>query len=381
MCKKTIVINYTGRKGGGTIYSYEMSKGLIENGYSVYAIIAKDIENRSKWEKLPFKQLILLPTYSNKLNYIGNTILFKLFGISGLKKKFKNIKVDAVYIPMIQPWSKLINSAFRNCQKIVTVHDPKPHSGSSNYFNRICKKVSLESDDIVILSETFIEYVIQYYGKKKENIHVIPHGIFNYYKSVQTLEKPIKYEKDKINFLFFGRITKYKGLHVLAESYERLSKEFDNISLSVVGDGNFDNYQEEYSKLKNITIVNRWIKDEEVGCFFKGDNIVTVLPYIDATQSGVIPLAMEYKSLVLASNTGGLAEQVKNKETGYLFRKNDVESLYNTMKYVVENYNQQEVILQNAIEFIRSLSWDVLSNKLGKIIFSPQDEKITGERL
>ena len=70
MSKKTIVVNFPGRKGGGAVYAYEMTKSLIENGSSVYAIIAKDIENLMKWQKLELEDLVLLPTYSNNLDYV-----------------------------------------------------------------------------------------------------------------------------------------------------------------------------------------------------------------------------------------------------------------------------------------------------------------------
>ena len=368
MKKKTVVVNFPGRKGGGAAYAYEMTKSLIDNGCNVYAIIAQDIENVAKWRELPLKELILIPTYSDKLSYIKNTLLFKLFKLTHLKNKFKNIKVHAVYVPMIQPWSGLINSIFTDSQKIVTAHDPKPHSDSNNYFNKICKKVAVESDDIVVLSDIFRDYSAQQYNKKKDNIHVIPHGIFNYYKKIQNIETPVEYKSDKINFLFFGRITKYKGLHVLADAYERLTREVDNVSLTIVGDGEFDEYREKYRQLKNVKIINRWIKDEEVGSFFKGDNIVTVLPYIDATQSGVIPIAMEYKSLVIASNTGGLSEQVRDNDTGYLFEPGNPSALYEKMKYVAKNYRGQELIIQNAYKYINSLSWDVLGKQLLSII-------------
>jgi glycosyltransferase involved in cell wall biosynthesis len=372
MSKKTIVVNFPGRKGGGAVYAYEMTKSLIENGSSVYAIIAKDIENLMKWQKLELGDLVLLPTYSNNLDYVINTIKLRFMGLSklrsNLKNKFKGINIDAVYIPMIQPWSGMINCIFKKCRKIVTLHDPKPHSGSNWYFNYLCYKCASKADDIVILSEKFREYTQQHYNKAKDKVHVIPHGIFDYYKNFETSENTINYDSKKINFLFFGLITKYKGLHVLAKAYERLSKDFDNITLSVVGNGNFDEYREEFSKLKDTTIVNRWIKDEEVGTFFKGENIVTVLPYIDATQSGVIPIAMEYESIVIASNTGGLSEQVKDGVTGYLFETGNPEALYEKMKYVIENYDKQRPVIDNARKYIKSLSWDVLGARLLEII-------------
>lgn len=368
MNRKTVIVNYTGRRGGGAVYAYEMTKSLLRNGCTVYAILSKEIENLRVWRELPLEDLVLLKTYSNKVNYITNTILFKLAGLSKLKRKFENIKISVVYVPMIQPWSNLINSIFKDSQIIVTAHDPKPHSGTGYIYKRICKKCAVEADDIVVLSNSFREYTEKLYHRGKEKIHVIPHGIVDYYKDVATSTSTVKYDPGKINFLFFGRITKYKGLHILAKAYQRLSEEYDNITLSVVGSGNFKKYIKEYEKLKNVTVVNRWIKDEEVGSFFIGDNIITVLPYIDATQSGVIPMAMVYKSLVITSDTGGLSEQVVNKETGYLVPPGDWVALYKIMRYVVENYDEQKNILEKAHTQVELLNWDEMGKSIVEII-------------
>jgi glycosyltransferase involved in cell wall biosynthesis len=368
MDEKIIVVNYTGRKGGGAVYAYEMTKSLLENNCKIYAIISKDIENLKQWQELQITNLILLNTYTNNYNYFINTIKFIIFGVPKLKKYFKNIKVDALYIPMIQPWSSLINTIFKDIQKIITVHDPKPHSGSNMYINYLAKKTINEADDIIILSKTFNDYIRTFFNKKEEFIHVIPHGIFDYYKKVEASTDLIEYDPTKFNFLFFGRIEKYKGLHILAKAYEKLSNEFANISLSVVGNGNFDDYRSEFSELKNVTIVNRWIKDEEVGAFFKGDKIITVLPYIDATQSGIIPIAMDYESIVIASNTGGLSEQIEDNKTGYLFETENPDDLYVKMKYVINNYENQKHIIKNAKKYISSLSWSILGAQLKTII-------------
>lgn len=365
---KNIAVNYIGRRGGGAVYAYEMTKSLVENGCNVYAIIPQDIDNIDKWRKLKLSKLILIQSYKTRLEFIKKTLVFKFLGVSELKKKFINVPLDAVYVPMIQPWSGMINSIFKNNQRIVTVHDPKPHSGSGRFFNWLCKNAARNADDIVVLSETFIEYSALRYKKERGHVHVIPHGIFNFYKDMEGLAPGIKYEPDKHNFLFFGRITKYKGLHILAEAYQMLSKEFDNITLTIVGNGKFEEYSDEFSRLSNVTVINRWIMDEEVGSFFKGSNIITVLPYTDASQSGVIPIAMEYQSLVIASDTGGLSEQVKDKETGYLFRSKDIQDLYQVMKYTIENENERDRILQNAYEYINTLSWDKLGAKLIEII-------------
>jgi glycosyltransferase involved in cell wall biosynthesis len=147
-----------------------------------------------------------------------------------------------------------------------------------------------------------------------------------------------------------------------------LVQEYNDVSLTIVGNGDFTEYSSEYKSLPNVDVINRWIDDKEVGYFFEGRNVITVLPYLDATQSGVVPIAMEYGSAIIASNTGGLEEQIQDGITGLLFKVGDSDSLYTEMKLICENNSLRETIIKNASDYLLQLDWNVLSKKLADYI-------------
>ena len=136
----------------------------------------------------------------------------------------------------------------------------------------------------------------------------------------------------------------------------------------MVGNGDFSPYKNEYKDLVNFRLINRWIDDSEIGSFFCGKNIVTVLPYLNATQSGVINVAMMYRSLVIASNTGGLNEQVQDKETGLLVMPNDENSLMRAMEFAINNQTECIKYINQASDFLLTLDWKKLSKILLNII-------------
>ncbi len=74
--------------------------------------------------------------------------------------------------------------------------------------------------------------------------------------------------------------------------------------------GIFHRIIKSFSKLKTGILINRNILDEEIISLFKGEKVVTVLPYRDATQSGVTNVAAMYKSFIIATKTGVLPEQL-----------------------------------------------------------------------
>ena len=359
-----ILINYLGRKGAGAVFAYEMAKGLLENGADVCAVIPTTIDNLEDWKKLPLKKMYTVQTYSNKKDFIGGFFRFVFREKKKIKKYFSGIKFDAIYIPMLQPWSEFVNKIFPKTKLVTTLHDPIPHKGSSRAMNWLYRRVVKRSDEIIILSEVFKEKTSMLYGISQEHIHVIPHGIFDYYSKYS----PEKIDRtSKINFLFFGRISQYKGLHILAKAYKKIHIDYPDTSLFVVGNGDFSEYRDEFRQEDNVTVVNKFVPDEEVVAYFRGNNIVTVLPYIDATQSGIIPIAMKERSLLIVSDRGGLVEQTKGGKLAVLVSP-DENDLYEKMKQVILHYDDYSDMLIAASEYIESLSWDKLSGMLLNII-------------
>lgn len=366
---KRVVVNYLGRKGGGIVYAYEMTKGLIENGCEVYAIIPETIENLSMWKQLDLKELIVVKTYSNYLSFAGGTLRFVFLDIWKLKRRFRNTPIDVCYIPMIQPWTALVNAVFPNSIIVTTIHDPKAHDGSFWLGIAINHYVIRKSDKVIILSEAFREYTERQYGIADRNIYTIPHGIFDYYQKISIPNAvPMKAQT---NFLFFGRIEPYKGLKLLEEAYRRLKEEESDISLRIVGRGDLGELHDAFAGMEDVQLVNRFVPDEDVYQYFQGERTVVVLPYTTATQSGVIPIAMQAGAQIIATDTGGLREQTCNAKYALLCAPN-ADALYKAMKEIVLHYENYADMRLAAQKYIQTLSWNHLAEKL---IASFHDEK------
>ncbi len=351
----TILINYTGRKGAGCLDAYESARGFIDNGQSVIAIVSEYSENLDLWQKLPLKKLVTTNTYSSKCSFFFSTLRFLFIGRHLLKRKFIDEKIDYIYCPMITFWTGFINSLFKNIPKYIVNHDPIPHFGEVGkiavWFN---DRIYDKCDVIVVHSRKFIEFVSKKYGK--QTIY-IPLGRHNIYQRIFKRKIVVNYDTTKSNFLFFGRISPYKGLEYLYDAYSRLGKEFNNIHLTIAGNGDFSAYQAMYESLNSVTILNKWIADDEIESLFQCKNLICVLPYIEATQSGVVLVAMDYGIPLIATNTGGLAEQIEDERTGLLVEPKDSDGLYSAMKKMLENRSLYLKISENQKSYIRTLDW------------------------
>jgi glycosyltransferase involved in cell wall biosynthesis len=126
---------------------------------------------------------------------------------------------------------------------------------------------------------------------------------------------------DRKVLLFFGFVRPYKGLEYLLQAMPKVLTEID-AHLLVVGEfwapqSRYTSYIDDLGLSEHVTIVNRYVPNEEVHTFFSAADVV-VLPYIEATQSGVAQIAFGFERPVITTDVGGLSEVVRHGETGLL---------------------------------------------------------------
>jgi glycosyltransferase involved in cell wall biosynthesis len=81
---------------------------------------------------------------------------------------------------------------------------------------------------------------------------------------------------------------------------------------------------------------NRYVSAAERDALFREASVV-VLPYLEATQSGVVPVAYSYAKPVVATSTGALSEAVVDGETGRLVPPADSAALADAVIELLQN--------------------------------------------
>ena len=90
-----------------------------------------------------------------------------------------------------------------------------------------------------------------------------------------------------------------------------------------------------------VHLSNYYISDDEVGTFFSAAD-VCVLPYKGATQSGIIAIANHFDLPCIATNVGGLKENIRHGETGLIVKHLASEFIAKT----IEEYFGNELYTQ-----------------------------------
>ena len=359
MDAKKVLIVYLGKNGGPSAFTYELACGFSLCGHQVYALLSDANEMKLSWEKQKKINKIYIYT-GNTRKIVSASIKMEIKTRRFLRKQYCNTEFDYVIYTMPHPWSYRIGSAFRSKKHVMFCHDPIAHSSAWQVYRIINDYLLKKCDDIFVLTKSFVPVIEERFHVPKEHIHYVPHGTMSIYGKDVCGTVP-QHNVTGVNFIFFGNITGYKGLNVLGKAYRELclDKELKtDFTLTIAGRGDFSPFASEYEGLPNIQLENRFIPDAEVASIFRKPNAVLILPYLDATQSGVIPIAMEFGVPVIASDTGGLREQLDNGNIGVLFECANANALAEAMKSMIKHPGLMAEQRDKMKGYLVRLNWD-----------------------
>ena len=162
--------------------------------------------------------------------------------------------------------------------------------------------------------------------------------------------------------LFFGYISKYKGIDVLIEAQPWITREIPEAKVLIVGTGKeFEKYEAAVRMNPSFEVHNEFVLTEDVHWYFRRASVV-VLPYIEASQSGVIPLAYAFGKPVVVTDVGSLAEVVENGKTGFIVPPNDPGKLAEAVVTILKNPDLKSRMGRNAAEKAATdLSWKTIA--------------------
>lgn len=195
------------------------------------------------------------------------------------------------------------------------------------------------------------------------------HPIYNHMPT--TSQPKLKSADNRIRLLFFGIIRHYKGLDVLLNAINLVTR--DDFELNIVGEIWHDN-EKIQALIKNnyhtsrITLVSRYISEQEVADYFLSSDIL-VAPYRSATGSGVVALAKNYNLPIIATTVGSLPNIIKHQQTGILIPPDSPEELAQTL----QNLTASEIAAMSeniSSEIQHPPSWDSLANTIVELATS-----------
>lgn len=304
--------------GGTGVYTQALAEFFSKKGYKVTVVTAlEDSEKESRGK------------YGTKIKFVysksRNILSFWKFYFSFLKKNKEKFDVvhgnDLFHFPAI--------FLFKKKYKIIsTIHNSYLQRFHSYSFSRrfyypiliLLEQILLmNSDKIVAVSNLSGKYLEKYYFIKNK-INIIPNGVnANQFKKISSsLYKDKLKNKEKV-ILFVGRLVENKNPLFLCN----LAKNFfpEDWKLTLVGDGPQREKVAEFTKSKNIILINKLDHKKMPEIYNSAD--LLILPSKSEGLSLTILEALACQLPVIITPEANYKNLVENGVDGFILKTTD----------------------------------------------------------
>lgn len=179
---------------------------------------------------------------------------------------------------------------------MTTVHDFITHAGEKSKFIESIQKLCIRMSTSVLTLSDFVRNQLLEDHIPSKKLYMLLHPV------PETVALNSLPHASEMKMLFFGRIVDYKGLNILVQALENCSYE----QLTIAGKGKLPTALITSGK---INLINRRLSMDEIQELFLSHHVL-LLPYREATQSGVLSLGLAFNINMIISKRGALEEQI-----------------------------------------------------------------------
>jgi glycosyltransferase involved in cell wall biosynthesis len=303
-------------------YCLELADILAEN-YKVLLCISDRYASMNLPQRGPNLEIawVAMPRHRQLRN-----ILYLI----NLRQRIQEWQPDLIHFLMENHvWLNFLPSLLRK-PVITTVHDVEHHPGdhSSHRVPRFLSNILIKQSDCIIVHGVRLrDGLLKQHRIPEHRVFVVPHPPITYHTE---LAKRLGYGKPRDGFfrvLFFGRIYQYKGLRYLLNAAPLIAAAAPEVRFVIAGTGeDFGQYRSLIKDPAIFEIHNKFIPEEEVARLFTEADLLA-LPYIEASQSGILANAIGFGLPVIATDVGELSSVIHETGMGLIVPPADSRAL------------------------------------------------------
>ena len=244
-------------------------------------------------------------TYRGPVSFLFRLVTAPI-AVPLLLVRLRHIRPDLAICAMPGPLDLVMAAALRlmRVRLVVMVHEAQPHPGDGFSLQMTLQRLLCRRADALATLSRHVGSQLpdQKLVSAKRPLIAFEHPPFGF-DLPQGVRPP-----GPPRLLFFGRLLPYKGLDLLAAAIALLPPSTE-IAIRVVGTGPISTALDALRACRGVTVENRWVPETEIGALL-GWADALILPYREASQSGVAAAAIAAGRPVIATRVGGLREQL-----------------------------------------------------------------------
>lgn len=320
-------------RGGIAHYTTLMSKALVKR-HEVTVLSYRMQYPRLLYRRGPQKDMSNPEMAIPGTEFILNTA--SPFSWAETARRINRDHPDLLILPWWHPYFApcywgMIRKLRRDIRIIFICHNVLPHE-SLPFQRAITKMVLAKGNGYIVHTTQEEEQIRDILNGTELHLRRTPHPTYDFFNknrlSKAEARKLLSLRNDDLVLLFFGFIREYKGVKTLLEAFSDIHGR-TGAKLLVVGEFSPNDKEDYMNRIRsvdrdegNIIVVDDYVPDDEVEKYFVSCDVV-VLPYLSATQSGIVQIAYGFEKPVIATKVGGLPEVVIDNETGYIVPPGD----------------------------------------------------------
>ena len=305
-----------GKRGAGPRVAVEMARGLGEVGGVEAALSLSANAELLRGPGAPRCELPV-PTYETAAGFARRMLTVPLLA-RRLARRVAALGPDVALCAMPGPLDLAMVSALRRARVpfAVVVHDADAHPGDGLPFQMRLQRALMDRADGLVALSAHVAGRLRAQGAVRGRpllrSALPPLGFGS--------APPALAHGGALRLLSFGRLLPYKGLDLLSAALEDLSKGSGprpDLEVRVAGSGPESPALARLRALPGVQVENRWVPEAELGALIAWSDAL-VLPYREASQSGVAAAAIAARRWVVATRVGGIAEQLADEARAIL---------------------------------------------------------------
>lgn len=240
-------------------------------------------------------------------------------------------QVDCVFAAMEQIWQPAVARAFRGTSipYLLGMHDAEFHPGDRSPVGVVSRALEVGASDGLLTFSTTVTAAL-------ERTWTYPRDrVWETFLPVRVRPAQAARSQGPVRVGFFGRLQPYKGIAILVEAARLLEGRGANCVIEIHGDGS-ESALDRDDLPGNVVVRRGWTAEEDVEQVLRTFDVL-VAPYLEASQSGVIPLAAALGVPSVVTPVGGLVEQVRHGGTGLVAARTDGSALADAISEIVRD--------------------------------------------
>ena len=212
----------------------------------------------------------------------------------------------------------------------------------------------------------FVKDLVVKYGYKKDSILSIANIVPPF-----PAKNSFEINKEQPRLLYVSRYVSGKGHITLAKAIEIVREKYPHIILYVYGNTRDEAYKERFiGYVREKGLENNILIGEELG----NEEVLAILPkmdiYISASTLEMNPIGLieagTARMPIIAVNSSGIVDVVKDRVSGLLFSPDDAEACSKCIEEMIEDEDLRKTLAQNAYANTRLINSEEYQGRIMK---------------